>query len=77
MRTDVLNIVYVAFGLLFSFISIRALMHHEYEYFTRLRQMRIPYWFLLLFGVCILLLGVIGLVRASKKVKPRSDSQAR
>jgi hypothetical protein len=70
MRNRALNIAFMVLGALALFLSTRSLLHHEYEYFDKLRQSWISTFFLLVCGVWCFLFGLIGLIRAKPGNEP-------
>jgi|HubBroStandDraft_6_1064221.scaffolds.fasta_scaffold5457674_1 hypothetical protein len=67
MEARAWNVVYVVVGLLGLLVSVPALLHHHYEYFDSFDEGWVPYIAFVLFGGCLFLYGLIGLVRAKRR----------
>jgi len=61
------NIACVLVGIVFLFVSVRSLLHHNYEYYCFDKQIRIPSVSVLFLGAWFVLYGLIGLVNSKRE----------
>jgi hypothetical protein len=66
MNNRIANATCVILGIVFMFISVRSLLHHQYEYYNRVKQMWIPSFLMLLVGAWFVIYGLIALVRGGE-----------
>jgi hypothetical protein len=68
MGIRALNTASMVLGLLFMVVSVRLLLHHQYEFFSRARGggVWISSFFPFLFGLWFFVFGLIGFVRGKR-----------
>jgi hypothetical protein len=63
MKSRIPSIACVLVGVVFLFVSVRSLLHHQYDYYNSVKQIWISYFAMLALGVWFVVYGLIGLVR--------------
>jgi uncharacterized membrane protein len=67
MNNRIANATCVILGIVFMFIAVRSLLHHQYDYYSIAKRVWIPYVAMLFLGAWFLVYGLIGLVRSKRE----------